>query len=131
MSMASRSFAGVPHREQDMKSKPKSIGAGAGTASRSPEPASSRSAPLGDPAQAPAQIGLPMPALLKLQSNYVAESTAMWNQLLSLPSADAPAPARAADRRFSGQDWLANPAAAYMAQMYLLNARTLLQMADN
>ena len=28
-------------------------------------------------------------------------------------------------------DWLENPAAAYTAQMYLLNARTLMQMADS
>ena len=142
----------MPHREQDVKSKPKSIGAGsgaanskvgttsrktgttnakAGMASRAAEPASSPAAGLGEAVEAMAQIGLPVPALLKLQSDYIAESTSMWNQLLSLPGADTPAPARPADRRFAGQDWLANPAAAYLAQMYLLNARTLLQMADN
>ena len=47
----------------------------------------------------------------------------------------APTPARPqpalADRRFAAQDWAENPAAAYTAQMYLLNARTLMQMADS
>jgi polyhydroxyalkanoate synthase len=35
------------------------------------------------------------------------------------------------DRRFAAADWAKNPAAAYTAQMYLLNARTLMQMADS
>src|SRR5262249_30644621 len=35
------------------------------------------------------------------------------------------------DRRFTAQDWSGNPAAAYVAQMYLLNARTLLQLAES
>ncbi|MEO7007712.1 MAG: hypothetical protein ABI156_01065, partial [Caldimonas sp.] len=75
-----------------MKSKPKSSGAGvsaanpkAGSASRSTEPASRPAATLGKAVEAMAQIGLPASALLKLQGDYVAESTAMWNQLLSLP----------------------------------------------
>ena len=41
------------------------------------------------------------------------------------------APRRAlADRRFAAKEWAENPAAAYTAQMYLLNARTLMQMAE-
>lgn len=83
-------------------------------------------------------VQLPLPAAMGgLQSDYLAQATALWNQSLqSLPGlkpADAPAAAPApkiTDRRFSGSDWQANPANAYMAQMYLLNARTLLQMAD-
>ena len=38
---------------------------------------------------------------------------------------------RIADRRFAAPDWSANAASAYAAQMYLLNARTLMQMADS
>jgi hypothetical protein len=45
------------------------------------------------------------------------------------PAAGAPKPLP--DRRFAGQEWLQNPAAAYTAQMYLLNARTLMQMAES
>ena len=46
-----------------------------------------------------------------------------------LSTAKPEAPAKP-DRRFAGQEWMTNPATAYIAQMYLLNARTLLQMAD-
>lgn len=62
-----------------------------------------------------------------LQQNYLREAAALWNQAASSPDA---APAPAPDRRFAGDDWARNPAAAYMAGMYLLNARTLLQMAE-
>jgi polyhydroxyalkanoate synthase subunit PhaC len=35
------------------------------------------------------------------------------------------------DRRFAGSEWTSNPASAFAAQMYLLNARTLMQMAES
>ena len=78
-------------------------------------------------------LSLPLPAVAELQSSYLKQSSELWNQtLLAGPAAASAAPSAApADRRFSGQDWSANPAAAYTAQMYLLNARTLLQMADH
>jgi polyhydroxyalkanoate synthase len=72
-------------------------------------------------------LRLPPQSLLKLQSDYLAESTALWNQMLSSARPEAPAKP---DRRFAGQEWMTNPATAYIAQMYLLNARMLLQMAD-
>src|SRR4051794_35380216 len=63
--------------------------------------------------------GLPLPpdALLKLQQEYLAESTQMWNRLIG-PSKEPPG--AKADKRFTGQAWLENPATAYLAQMYLL-----------
>ncbi len=73
-----------------------------------------------------ASTTLPLPALAKLQSDYLQQATALWNQTVSQPQAQA-----APDRRFAGQDWVANPIAAYTAQMYLLNARMLMQMADS
>ena len=74
-------------------------------------------------------LSLPLPAVAELQSSYLKQSSELWNQtLLAGPAVPAAAPA---DRRFSGHEWAANPAAAYTAQMYLLNARTLLQMADH
>ncbi len=85
--------------------------------------------PFGDSLQVFAGLNVAPPALLKLQSDYLAESTAVWNQLLGNPAESLPA--KATDRRFAGQDWSANPATAYLAQMYLLNARTLLQMVEN
>jgi len=59
-----------------------------------------------------------------LQQQYLRDAAALWNQSAGV------SPAKPADRRFAADDWSSNPGAAYMAGMYLLNARTLLQMAD-
>ena len=72
-------------------------------------------------------VTLPAHVLPELQAAYLRDAAALWNQATS---ASAETPVRG-DRRFSGQDWLANPTAAYTAGMYLLNARTLMQLADN
>jgi polyhydroxyalkanoate synthase subunit PhaC len=74
-------------------------------------------------------LSLPMPVLAEVQGSYLKQATELWNQTLHHGQGAAPAPA--ADRRFAAPDWAANPAAAYTAQMYLLNARTLMQMADS
>ena len=70
-------------------------------------------------------VNLPMPDMSQLQSAYLQGATALWNQ--SLTGNTTPP----ADRRFANSAWASNPAAAFMAQMYLLNARTLMQMADS
>jgi len=80
-------------------------------------------------------LSLPLPAVNQVQTDYLTQATALWNeslQQLSTGKGDAAkAPAKPlGDRRFAAQDWATNPAAAYMAQMYLLNARTLLQLAE-
>jgi len=72
-------------------------------------------------------LSLPMPVMAEVQSNYLKQATELWNQTLQHGQAAAPA----ADRRFAAPAWAANPAAAYTAQMYLLNARTLMQMAES
>lgn len=76
-------------------------------------------------------------ALSELQGNYIKQATELWNNALhlsSLGSVNAAAPATPpkplADRRFADEAWNANPAASFMAQLYLLNAKTLQQMAD-
>ena len=79
--------------------------------------------------QSMAALSLPVSALTQIQSDYLKHSAELWNQMLQ-PSPPEPVAGIAADRRFAGQDWTANPATAFMAQMYLLNARTLMQMAD-
>lgn len=71
-------------------------------------------------------VALAPQVLPELQAAYLREAAALWNQATSA-SAEPPAQG---DRRFAGSDWLANPTAAYMAGMYLLNARTLMQLAD-
>jgi polyhydroxyalkanoate synthase len=75
-------------------------------------------------------FNVPMQQLTELQGDYLKSVTEIWNQSLRLPGTDAAKPALT-DRRFAGAEWLSNPASAYTAQMYLLNARTLMQMADS
>ena len=75
-------------------------------------------------------MSLPLPAVAELQQTYLKQSSELWNQTLLAGKEPAAAPAPA-DRRFSAPDWSSNPSSAYTAQMYLLNARTLMQMADS
>jgi polyhydroxyalkanoate synthase subunit PhaC len=75
---------------------------------------------------------LPQQTLSALQNDYLKQATTLWNsvcQQAATPAEGEPVPLR--DRRFAAREWMSNPATAYMAQMYLLNARTMLQMADN
>ena len=80
-------------------------------------------------------LSLPLPALSQVQSEYLQQASEIWNQ--SLQRLKTPKAANEdkvagsiADRRFAASEWVDNPGAAYMAQMYLLNARTLLQLAE-
>jgi polyhydroxyalkanoate synthase len=75
-------------------------------------------------------MSLPLPAIADMQKAYLQQTTDLWNQTLMAGKGAGAAPAPA-DRRFAGEGWASNPAAAYTAQMYLLNARTLMQMADS
>ena len=78
--------------------------------------------------------GLMMPpaAVGNLQADYLKDATTLWNNTLQAVAAEGEkAVPSLPDRRFSAKDWGANPAAAYTAQMYLLNARTLMQMAES
>ncbi|MEP7281070.1 MAG: class I poly(R)-hydroxyalkanoic acid synthase [Rubrivivax sp.] len=81
--------------------------------------------------QSLAGLNLPAPRLGALQGEYLQQATQIWNDSLHrLQPQAAPPDSPLPDRRFAHQAWLENPASAYTAQMYLLNARTLLQMAD-
>ncbi len=69
-------------------------------------------------------------ALAKLQADYVKQATELWNQSVQAAGQqDQKKPL--GDRRFAAKEWASNPAAAYTAQMYLLNASTLAQLADS
>jgi polyhydroxyalkanoate synthase len=74
------------------------------------------------------------PATLSaLQADYVKEATALWNgavERMGASGAKDGASATIRDRRFAAGDWASNPAAALTAETYLLNARTLLKMAE-
>jgi len=74
----------------------------------------------------PRGIDLLTAGLPQLQTDYLREATALWN---GLTQGGPPANATK-DRRFAAADWSANAASAYTTGMYLLNARTLMQLAD-
>jgi len=89
----------------------------------------------GDMWKSVAGMSLPAQAMTELQSTYLKQATDLWNQTLSGLHPDGAretAPATPiTDKRFSAPEWSANPASAYTAQMYLLNARTLMQLAES
>jgi polyhydroxyalkanoate synthase len=98
-----------------------------------PDPAESARAfgsSVGEVWKAMSGLSLPLPALTQLQADYLKQAAELWNRNLQQAQGEA-APPLPADRRFAGQDWMKNPASAYLAQMYLLNARTMMQMAEN
>jgi polyhydroxyalkanoate synthase len=58
-----------------------------------------------------------------LQQLYLQDAKKLWAQgLQAAPEIN--------DRRFTGEGWVANPVAAFSAAAYLLNARTLMGLAD-
>lgn len=59
--------------------------------------------------------------LQDLQKQYVSEATELWKKGASVT---------ASDRRFAGEAWGSNPVSSFSAAIYLLNARTLMGMAD-
>ena len=80
---------------------------------------------LGDGLKSMSGLALPPEALADLQRTYLQQSTELWNRALRAGGSWA----SPADRRFAAADWSAKPA-AFMAEMYLLNSRTLTQMAE-
>jgi polyhydroxyalkanoate synthase len=81
-------------------------------------------------------LQVPQTLLSQLQEQYVNQAASLWNGAVDrMPLFGAPEqpaePVAIGDRRFSAEDWGRNPAAAFTAQMYLLNARTLTQLADS
>jgi polyhydroxyalkanoate synthase len=77
-------------------------------------------------------LNLPAQTLTELQRRYLDGATALWNQTLEgLRGGDAGASVPGgSDRRFAAREWAENPSATFAAQMYLLNSRTLMQMAE-
>ena len=62
-------------------------------------------------------------AWARIQREYLQEMTQLWQQGWRVQ------PPRE-DRRFADEAWASNPVAAFNAALYLLNARTLMRMAD-
>ncbi len=71
----------------------------------------------------PPQISFSPVKLQELQQQYLQEAIELWTQTLAGKPAGT-------DKRFAGQAWSTNPVAAYSAASYLLNARTLMGLAD-
>ena len=94
------------------------------------ETATAFGAALGDAFKSMSALSVPFPALSQLQADYVQQATQLWNDSLQRAGGETKE-GTLRDRRFAAQDWAGNPAAAYIAQMYLLNARTLLQLAES
>ena len=74
------------------------------------------------PAAAP-QVHFAQDKLQALQAQYLQDATALWTNSLQ-------GQAQPKDKRFAAQAWSANPVAAFSASAYLLNARTLMGLAD-
>ncbi len=61
--------------------------------------------------------------LQALQQQYLKDAAELWSHgLQAVPATN--------DRRFAADAWSANPLAAFSAALYLLNARTLMGLAD-
>ncbi|WP_213957735.1 class I poly(R)-hydroxyalkanoic acid synthase [Variovorax sp. dw_954] len=60
--------------------------------------------------------------LQELQQQYVTEASELWSKGLTSPPSG--------DRRFAGEAWGSNPLSGFAAAVYLLNARTLMSMAE-
>jgi polyhydroxyalkanoate synthase len=81
---------------------------------------------VGDAFKSMAGMTMPIQDMARLQQNYLQEMGSLWNQALGSTQDHAPIK----DRRFSSEAWTANPMAAFTARAYLLNARTLMEMAE-
>jgi len=90
------------------------------------------SAVMGDALKSLSGLKIAPDALMQLQRDYVDGATALWNRTLQgvAPNGAAAAAPALGDRRFAAREWAENPAAAYTAQMYLLNSRTLMKLAE-
>ena len=69
------------------------------------------------------QLSFTPEKLMQLQQDYVRDATELWNQSLQ-------ATPTLKDRRFKNEAWSLNPLASFTAAVYLLNARTLMAMAE-
>ena len=69
------------------------------------------------------QIKFAPEKLQTLQGQYFKDASDLWNQSLQKSL-------QVKDRRFSGDAWANNPVATFNAATYLLNARTLMGLAD-
>ena len=97
------------------------------------DPAAAFGAAIGDMIEV-AWPGLNLPAqqLARLQGDYLKDATDVWNETLQRLQPEGQAAAAAAATAASPpRDWPRTRPRPITAQMYLLNARTLMQMAES
>ncbi len=75
-------------------------------------------------AKAPLALRFAPEKLQALQKQYLQEAGALWQQGLQGGGA------KSGDKRFAGEGWAQNPVAAFSAAAYLLNARTMMGLAE-
>jgi polyhydroxyalkanoate synthase subunit PhaC len=85
----------------------------------------SMAAVMGDAWKGLSGLNLPVNALAEMQREYLEGAAALWNQTLQGPGQQP-----ISDKRFADPAWAQNPAAAFIAQKYLLNSRMLTKMAE-
>lgn len=96
-----------------------------------PDPAEAFGSAVGEMWKSLSALSIPPASLSQLQADYLRDATLLWNSVLGPAAGEAGAPLPPVkDRRFSAADWQAQPSTDYVARMYLLNARTLTQLAD-
>jgi polyhydroxyalkanoate synthase len=81
---------------------------------------------LGATLQSLAGLSISPEQLKAIQQDYLRQATELWNQGLSQPGQ-----IKVSDKRFASPEWAQQPASAFTAALYLLNARTLQRLADN
>jgi len=80
-----------------------------------------KGAPAGAAAELP-KLSFSPEKLTALRDSYIADASDLWRQgITAKPQAD---------RRFAGEAWGSNPLSSFAAAVYLLNARTLLGLAE-
>ncbi|MBC7549002.1 MAG: class I poly(R)-hydroxyalkanoic acid synthase, partial [Polaromonas sp.] len=77
-------------------------------------------------AKAPEPLQFDKVALEKIQQTYLADAAALWNQSVQAGNAIP----IASDKRFANTAWNESPVAKFSAAAYLLNARTLMGLAE-
>jgi polyhydroxyalkanoate synthase subunit PhaC len=71
-----------------------------------------------------ASVQLPMNVWSQLQQSYLEQASRLWNDALHASAEPIK------DRRFAAKAWSEAPGAAFLAQLYLLNGRTMTQLAQ-
>jgi polyhydroxyalkanoate synthase subunit PhaC len=101
--------------------------------STQPPAAQPNLADLWQPLATAANLQVAPDVLAQLQTTYLQDAMALWNATLQSATPGHPPeqpPKPIPDRRFGHASWANNPASNFVAQMYLLNARTLMGLTD-